>query len=299
MPKTRKNSNKKKSRKTRKAKIYGSDRFYPYAFHKITQVSFNPYKSCETIKKIFGNVIGKIHQPPDSALDKRDIKWIRFSVGGKAELHYVKPFKITKQRKMLLKLAKEQDINHPLKTEMFENHAGLYIPDLTPVMLKVLKLKIPYIMDQREDGLYQLYIDVPAALDFLEIDSIKFDFEKVHKKYPFFRIFNFSENSELVKKLMRDNNDKVFNYIDPRHNGAPRTVLIKNDKITITGIDKPNGKVWKIIGKIDKKGNTVLNFSGHAHGGPKKVKGNINKYRAKFSDGNIWKLDTSKLYNMG
>lgn len=288
--------NKKSKRKSKK--IYGSDSFAPYQIHKVTLISFNPLKTCQLLKKIFGSTLSKIHSPPDKELKRRGIKWIRFLTGGKAELHFVPPFNL-EYTKLLKKIVANQDKIDPLETELFENHIGLYVPDLTSVTINTIKNNVPYIMNKREDGLYQLYIDIVGSTDYLEVDSINFDFNKVHKKYPYFRIMGFSDNTRIVKKIIKNNNEKTTThvYIDPNHDGAPRLVEIhKNGKIKIVGRDSPDSKKWKVEGHIDKYGNTTLDFS--SKGGPKSMKANIKLERVKFADGNVWKRDDEKLYNL-
>lgn len=297
--KTRKQVMRIKKKSNRKSKkIYGSDSFAPYQIHKVTLISYDPLKTCKTLKKIFGPVVSKIHSPPDKALKKRGIKWVRFLTGGKAELHFVPPFNL-EYTSLLKKMVKQQDKQDPLETELFENHIGLYVPDLTSIVINTIKSDIPYIMNKREDGLYQLYIDLIGSTDYLEVDSINFDFNKVHTKYPYFRIMGFSDNTKFVKKLIKNRKEKTitYAYIDPKHDGAPRLVEIhKNGKIKIIGRDHPGGKKWHVESIMDKNGNTKLDFS--SKGGPSNMNANVNTNRIKFADGNVWKRDVEKLYNL-
>ena len=76
-------------------------------------------------------------------------------------------------------------------------------------------------------------------------------------------------------------------YLDPKHHSAPRKLEIKeNGNITVKGIDKANGKLWKASGKLHKNNNAVFDFS--CKGGPKNIKGKILRTGIRFEDGNIW-----------
>ena len=147
-------------------------------------------------------------------------------------------------------------------------------------------------MNKREDGLYQLYIDIIGSTDYLEVDSINFNFNTVHKKYPYFRVMGFSDNTKIVKKIVQNKRKNIVmhTYIDPNHDGAPRLVEIhENGKIKIIGRDHPGIKKWRIESIIDKNGNATLDFS--PKGGPKRIKAKIKPDKVTFSDGNIWKKD--------
>ena len=296
---TRKRSSSRRGKRLRKTKkVYGADRFVPYQIHKITLISFDPLKTCQLMKKIFGSALGKIESPPDTELKRRGIKWVRFLTGGKAELHFVPPFNL-QYTKALKKLVSEQDKRNPLETEMFENHVGLYVPSLTPVVMNTIKHNIPYIMNRREDGLYQLYIDIVGSTDYLEVDSLDFDFKKVHNKYPYFRIMGFSDNTRVVKSIMSDRKAKASThaYIDPKHDGAPRMVHVHRDgKVKVVGRDAPGAKKWTVSGQLDSKGNTIFDFS--SKGGPKKIKAHVEQEQIRFEDGNVWRRDDLKLYNL-
>ena len=288
--------NKKNIRKTKK--VYGADRYEPYTIHKITMISFDPLQSCKSLKKIFGSALSSIQTPPDKALAARGIKWLRCMAGGKAEFHFVPPFSL-QYTKVLTKIAAKQNRSSPLESQFYENHAGMYVPDLTPVVKNTLKHKIPCVMNKRADGMYQFYVNIVGALDYLDIDSKKFDYKKISKLYPDFRVMGFSDNTKLVKKLVakQDAHSKTHAYVDPNHDGAPRIIRIKkNGTLTIVGRDHPGGKKWRIKGKIDKDNNAILDFS--PKGGPKNIKANITPSRVKFSDGNVWKGDDKKLYNL-
>lgn len=73
MPKTRRNRMTKHHNSQRNTKkVYGADRYEPYAIHKITMISYDPLESCRSLKKIFGNAMSDIQTPPDKALKERE-----------------------------------------------------------------------------------------------------------------------------------------------------------------------------------------------------------------------------------
>jgi len=282
-------------RNTKKKYIYAGDAIIPYNIHKSTMLSFDPTLSCKTLIKVFGKALSDIQSPPDKALNARGIKWVRFLHGGKAELHFVPPFKL-KHYHILKEMVNDQNNHYPLETPIFENHVGLYVPDLTPIVTRVLDNNIKYILNKREDGLVQLYMNIPGAIDYLEIDSLKIEYNKLLKKYPDLKIKGFSENTTIVKKLLNRYNHthkhkhkhNEYHYSDPLHNGEIRTILFnKDNSIIITGRDVQGGKKWKIGGTMDERGHVVLDFS--PKGGPMHISALITSKQVKFSDGNIWK----------
>ena len=285
--------------------IYAGDKIIPYNIHKATMISYEPKRSCESIRKMFGSVVTKTHKPLDPALAARGIRWVRFKEGGEAELHFVPPFHL-KHHRTLVGITQDEDISNPLASQFYENHIGLYVPDLTSVTFNVLKHKFKHNMNRRSDGLYQLYVDIPGALDYLEIDSLVFDIKKINKKYPEFKVRGFKENTIMAKKIEKENPEFwhvlahspiVYGYKDPKHNDAPRAIYLKDDgHITIVGIDKPRGKKWKINGKIDRYGGSILNFS--SKGGPAKIHATIRPTKVTFSDGNVWHREDEKLFNL-
>ena len=141
----------------------------------------------------------------------------------------------------------------------------------------------------RDDGMYQLYIDIPHALDYLEVDSLTLDVDKVKKRFPSFNISHFDENSRYVSNLEKSN--KLYKgkyYRDPNHNGSLRIVTVHEGMVTIKGRDTPKGKIWKVHGVMDKKGNAKIDFT--PKGGPI-IEAYITSTQVKFEDGNVWKRD--------
>jgi len=286
--KTKKNVNNIKNNSTRKKKFYGADEYVSYSVHKVTLISYNPEASCKTMINLFGKDISSCQSPPDPALKKRGIRWVRFLHGKKAEFHFVPPFDLNHDS-MLKQLIKEQKNIDPLETQLFENHVGIYVPDLTPVVMNALKHDVKCHLNIRADGMYQFYIQIDGCLDYLDIDSVNFDLNKIHRKYPNFHVYTFEENIVLVNKYVKKNKKQKTNlYFDPNHN-APREVNVNKDgDIKIIGKDTPKGKMWKITGKLDKQNNAILDFS--SKGGPKNIKAKFLKDKIKFDDGNSWSL---------
>ena len=280
------------AKKTRKQKFYGKDRYIPYAIHKTTIISFDPITSCKQMKYIFGSALSKIQAPPDKALKKRGIRWVRFINGGKGEFHFVPPFRLTDDRE-LRKIEEKQENISPLESQFFENHVGIYVPDLTDIIIRCLKRNIKCHLNRRGDGMYQFYIEIDGAIDYLDVDSISVDFDKIHKVNRFFHAYDFKKNSlvqELLQKeYMNKKNHSIKSriYLDPNHDMAPRKLEMKeNGNITVKGIDKTNGKLWQASGTLHKNNRVVLDFS--CKGGPKNIRGQITKTGLKFEDGNIW-----------
>ena len=286
------NKNKSQKKSVSKKEIYE-----PYAIHKATLISFDPKASCDMLKKIFGNLVTKCIDPPDPALKKRGLKWINFKTGGKAEFHFVPPYTL-KDDKLLRRLAKQEKTQHPLESQFYENHIGIYIPDLTDVIIKILKMKVPCHLNRRSDGMYQFYFPIEGCLDYLDVDSLKIDFEKIKKIDPNFRAFSFHENLNLINKYEQRFTKKLKNretkttrlYTDPEHNNAPRKVTFHDgETVFITGKDTKKGKKWRVKGKINKnKSNMIIDFS--SKGGPKNISAKILKNGIKFKDGNMWNL---------
>jgi len=286
--------NKTRKNKTRKKKIYGADKYDYYSIHKCTLISFEPLASCKQFMSMFGNKMSGIQTPPDPALAKRGIRWVRFLSGGKAEFHFVPPATL-KDDKLLKRLVKQQKDIDPLKSQFFENHVGIYVPDLTDIIIKCLKMKIECHLNKRADGMYQFYCQINGCLDYLDVDSVVCDFNKIHKVDPDFRAYSFQENIDsvhkdekhFIKSLKKRKSVKSHLYTDPKHNNAPRRITFhKNGTIKITGRDTPRGKNWTIKGKINKNKDAVLDFS--PKGGPSKINAKITEKGVKFSDGNLW-----------
>jgi hypothetical protein len=311
MAKTKKvrSTNSSKTRKN-KGKIFGADKYLAYDIHKCTLISYDPLLSCKTLIKLFGQKnMSKIITPPDPTLAKRGIKWVRCLKGGKAEFHFVPPFDLN-DNKTLRRLVAKQDKESPLKSQFYENHIGMYVPDLTPVIISALTMKLPCQVTHRADGLHQFYVDIPGCLDYLDVDSLVLDIDAIQKKFPSFTENTFADNMKFtkreqskarktIKQRQKHNKLKKFSvktmiFEDPIHNNALRKLSIHNDgKITIVGKDSPRGKTWNAKGSLTgKDNNLILDFS--SKGGPKDIKAkfvssNTHNSNIKFADGNVWK----------
>ena len=302
-----------KTRKSKKTKVYAMDGYTPYDIHKCTLISYDPIRSCNTIIKLFGsNNVSKIQTPPDPTLASRGIKWVRCLKGGKAEFHFVPPFNL-KDNKTLRRMVRKQDKESPLKSQFYENHIGMYVPDLTPVIISALSMKLPCQVTHRADGMHQFYVDIPGCLDYLDVDSLKLDITKVRNKFPKFKENTFSDNVKYTKKVVAAVNKsikkrrkqdkyrkfhvKTMIYEDPEHGNAIRKVsLSQNGKISIIGKDTPKGKIWRAKGIVTDDNKMLLDFS--SKGGPKDIKAQfvkskhklgLNNNNIKFDDGNVWK----------
>ena len=264
-----------------------------YNLHKVTLISIDPVASCKNIKLLFGSAVGEMQSPPDIGLRERGVKWIKFNKGNHPEFHFVPPFKLDND-KMIRKMINLQKTQDPLKTQLFENHMGIYVPDLTPIVLNTLKHKRPCHLNRRNDGMYQFYTQIDGCLDYLDIDSLTLNTQKLKKLYPNFHIYTFLENTKLVKKFKNSSKKKRYLsshtklYFDPVHNAPREVTILKNNNLIIKGKDKMNGKRWKITGKINKNNDAVLDFS--SKGGPKNIKAKFKEDNIKFGDGNSWRL---------
>ncbi len=183
---------------SKKKIIYGTDEYLMYNFHKITLISFNPINSCKAIQNILGkDNVSEIQTPPDKNLAKRGIRWVRCLKGMKAEFHFVTPFKVS-YFNLLKNVTKQEDsLMTPYETPFFENHVGMFVSDLTPIIKRILKHKYKHLLVKREDGLNQLYINIPDTLNYLELDSLKLNLSKI----PNFHEYKFKETYHLGKKL--------------------------------------------------------------------------------------------------
>jgi len=281
--------------KTRKKNsFYASDEYKFYNIHKATLISFDPEESCKAIQNIFGKKnVSSIQHPPDKALDKRGIRWVKFLKGEKAEFHFVPP-KHEIYDSILREIVDKEEKVGPLKLGLVENHVGIYVPDLTPVILSTLRNKYKCFLGQRGDGLHQFYVNIKGCLDYLDIDSITLDLAKIQKEFKDFKSIDFSEvtkiqdkNVKLFEKKTRKRHErKVYNYTDPNHKDGIRRLIINGKKLLIEGRDGPDSKIWKIRSKLDKNNRTTLDFS--IKGGPKKIRAKVSPEKVEFADGNVW-----------
>lgn len=196
-----------------------------FNIHKVTLLSFEPEKTAIQIKKLFGKDIEK-QEILDSAIRKRKAKWFQFKKGARSEIHIIKPFKL-KYNNILRKIDEEQKVTDPLTFGIFENHVGIYVPNLTEIVNRVVRHninvkknktknktrksknnnnktrtikdnlgEIQYVLFKREDGLNQLYVDLHGCVDYLEIDSFNYDYTKTINKLEPIRF-----DPKLIKEI--------------------------------------------------------------------------------------------------
>ena len=147
-----------------------------FIIQKVTFLSFDVAKTMAHFKRIFEKDIKEI-PVPDQFLRKRGIRWLMFPKSG-IHIHVCPP-----NGTLYMNVMREIDIaqrttavrNMPIK----ENHVGLLVPDMTPIIQRVQKLKFLYELRRRSDGMYQLYLDIDSAVDYFEIDSKRVNLDKV------------------------------------------------------------------------------------------------------------------------
>ena len=195
-------SKKIKNLESKSKNFYASDKYIYYNIHKSTLLSFYPTESCQAIINILGpENVSKIQEPPDKFLAARGIRWVRCIKFGKAEFHFCPPWHL-KGEKYLKDLSIKQQFENPYKTQFFESHVGMYVPDLTECAIRAKNFNYNHMLVQRQDGLFQLYVHLPGCLSWVELDSITADFKKL--KDNGIKIINFKQANELGLKLQKD-----------------------------------------------------------------------------------------------
>lgn len=144
----------------------------PYMIHKVTILSTNPKKTAAQVKKIFAENINYI-SIPDPALRKRKASWLRFPSTGE-EIHFISP-PIKYQSHIINAILFGREYRSFNNQFTKENHIGITVPDLTPIVKTVSKYNMVFALRLRGDGLFQLYVKLDNCLDYLEIDSIKYN----------------------------------------------------------------------------------------------------------------------------
>jgi len=248
----------------------------PYSIHKCTLISSDPGRSCAMMKRVFGGAIS-VEPPPDKSLAVRGIRWVRFVNG--TEFHFIPMGYSMKHTAVYRNLTKS--VHDVVFAPMFDNHVGLYVPDLTGVAIKLLDLGIPCRLNRREDGMHQMYFKIDGCMDFMEVDSTTMNMNTVHKKHPRFQMFTFQDNNNLIA-------DKMV-YTDPNHQGARRSVDYHGHNVVVTGTD--GASPWTARGVVDDEGKVVLDFS--SKGGPSRIEAKRTRDGLLFKDGNLWSAVTS------
>ena len=111
---------------------------------------------------------------PDPTLAKGRA-WVKFK-DSELELHFVEAKKWRYGHKEIVKAYKEidkLDQNMKVFTTFMDNHGAIMVDDLDPYLKKLKANKVPFLGPiRRDDGVHQLYIEVPGHL-YLELDSRK------------------------------------------------------------------------------------------------------------------------------
>ena len=121
------------------------------------------------------NILGLQRIPiPDKTLAKGRA-WVKFP-DSSLELHFVEAKKWRYGYKEISKTYKEidqLDRDMSIFTTFMDNHAAIMVNDLDPYLKKLKAQKVPFLGPiRRDDGVYQLYIEIPGHL-YLELDSRK------------------------------------------------------------------------------------------------------------------------------
>ena len=120
-------------------------------------------------------VLGLIRIPiPDETLAKGRA-WVKFP-NSTLELHFVEaqPWRYGYQEiKEAYAMIDELDLDMSIFTTFMDNHAAIMVDDLDPYLNKLQAHQIPFMGPiRRDDGVYQLYFEIPGHL-YLELDSRK------------------------------------------------------------------------------------------------------------------------------
>ena len=171
-----------------------------YVIHKVTFLSLNVAKTVAHFKKIFGSELREI-EVPDADLKKRGIKWMMFPKSG-MHIHVAPPPPGTHLFLNVIKEINDAERKYSIQNmPIKESHVGVLVPDITPILKRIQKLDFQYMIRQRSDGMYQLYMDIDSAHDYFEVDSKKLDLTKVNAK-----IETFAANSLNARKKNAVNN---------------------------------------------------------------------------------------------
>ena len=277
-------------------KIANFDKYKMYNIHKVTLICFTIEKAIHDFKTIFEDEI-ELQEVPDKVLAARGIKWLRFNDGERAEIHLI-PAPASLKREFQF-ISRQENIVNPMD-EIYgfaDTHVGIYVPNLTEIINRVIKTNyMKYTLKQRADGMYQFYINIRGCLEYLELDSINYDpkktgiypsvFEPKEKTSKKSKKAKKSKKSKTKKHKKITNKEQQGIYRDPIHPQGIRVIKIKNDKIYITGNDKPGDLPWKISSNIKKNGETTLDFS--IKGGPNNVEAKLKNHQLILKDGNTW-----------
>jgi hypothetical protein len=249
----------------------------PYNIHKATLLCLEPEKAIKDLLIIFGKHLKEV-KVPDKALSDRGIKWVMFPQSGE-QIHLAPPNR-KDFHKTLLRIMKKESTTPVLQNTLKESHVGILVPDLTPIVNRAVKnTSLELILNQRQDGMYQFYFNLPGCIDYLEVSSLVYD-----EKEGLLPVLDFSPHKDYEPQGI---------FIDPNHPKGYRKVSLKNHEIIICGRDGPGKKKWEIKGTIkNKKGK--IDFSDKPGPNPGMVNVKFEKNKIIFPDGNSW---TKKMWN--
>lgn len=183
-----------------------------YMIHKVTFLSLHVRKTVTHLKKLFGSELVEI-DVPDPYLKKRGIKWLMFKKSG-THIHVAPPPPGTHLFLNVIKQINNAELVTPVKNmPIKESHVGVVVPDMTPILKRVQKLGYQYMIRQRSDGMYQLYMDLDSAHDYFEVDSMTLDLTKVN-----IQVESFAANSGKSKSNARANNAKPAKNVKNTNN---------------------------------------------------------------------------------
>lgn len=166
---------------------------HDYMIHKVTFLSLNVRRTVTHLKRLFGSELVEI-AVPDLYLKKRGIRWLKFKKSG-THIHVAPPPPGTHLFLNVIKQINNAELVTPVKNmPIKESHVGVLVPDMTPILKRVQKLGYQYMIRQRADGMYQLYMDLDSAHDYFEVDSMTLDLTKAN-----IQVESFAANSGTLK----------------------------------------------------------------------------------------------------
>lgn len=187
-----------------------------YMIHKVTFLSLNVSKTVGHLKKLFGSVLVEI-PVPDPYLKQRGIRWLKFRGSG-THIHVAPPPPGTHLFLNVIKQINNAELITPVKNmPIKESHVGVLVPDMTPILKRVQKLGYQYMIRQRADGMYQLYMDLDSAHDYFEIDSMTLDLTQVN-----ISVNSFAANSGTSHATRKNNNVTRKNASKNAPKNAPK-----------------------------------------------------------------------------
>lgn len=245
----------------------------PYNIHKTTLLCFKPEEAVKNLLNIFGKHIKEI-KVPDKALADRGIKWVIFPQSGE-QIHLVLP-NVYEYFKTLKRISNKESTSPVLQNTFKESHVGILVPDLTPFVNKVVKdSSLESVLNQRHDGMYQFYFNLPGCISYIEISSLVYN-----EKKGLLPVLDFCPHKDYEPQGV---------FVDPNHPKGYRLVSVRNNKLRIYGRDGPKKPYWAIKGTIKKKKGEI-DFTDKPGPNPGKVDVKFEKNKIIFPDGNCWTM---------